>query len=72
MDEVENTYLELMVVPANAAAARQFVPLHERELFGRHIFLYRGVKRELLEDLGELRTPSVADLFVATMSGEPS
>ena len=72
MDEVENNYVELMVAPANAAAARQLGPLNERELFGRHIFLYRGLKRELLEDLGELRTPSVADLFVATLSGEPS
>jgi ABC-2 type transport system ATP-binding protein len=72
MDEVESNYVELMVAPANAAAARQLGPLNERELFGRHIFLYRGVKREMLEELGELRTPSVADLFVATMSGEPS
>ncbi len=72
MDEVENNYLELMAAPANAAAARQLGPLNERELFGRHIFLYHGVKRELLEELGELRTPSVADLFVATMSGEQS
>ncbi len=72
MDEVENNYVELMVAPANAAAARQLGPLNERELFGRHIFLYRGVRREMLEELGELRTPSVADLFVATMSGEPS
>ena len=72
MDEVEENYLELMATPANAAAARQLAPLNERELFGRHIFLYSGVKRELLEELGELHTPSVADLFVATMSGESS
>jgi ABC-2 type transport system ATP-binding protein len=72
MDEVEDNYLELMVTPANAAAARQLGPLNERELFGRHIFLYRGVKRDQLEGLGELHTPSVADLFVATLSGESS
>jgi ABC-2 type transport system ATP-binding protein len=72
MDEVEDNYLELMVTPANAAAARQLGPLNERELFGRHIFLYRGVKRDQLEGLGEFNTPSVADLFVATLSGESS
>ena len=72
MDEVEANYAELMVSPANAAAARALGPLHERELFGRHIFLYKGVSRAQLEPLGELHTPSVADLFVATMSGGES
>jgi len=41
-------------------------------MFGRHIFLYRGGDREKLAALGELHTPSVADLFVATMSGDES
>jgi ABC-2 type transport system ATP-binding protein len=41
--------------------------MFERELFGRHIFLYDNVGREQLAALGELHTPSVADLFVATM-----
>ena len=72
MDEVEANYAELMVTPANVAAARALGPLHERELFGRHIFLYKGAPREQLEALGELHTPSVADLFVATMSGGES
>jgi len=69
MDEVESTYCELMSTPANADAARALDPMHERELFGRHIFLFRGADREQLARLGELHTPSVADLFVATMSG---
>ena len=68
MDEVEAKYVELMVAPANVEAARALGPLHERELFGRHILLYRDVPREKLEALGELHTPSVADLFVATMT----
>jgi ABC-2 type transport system ATP-binding protein len=72
MDEIETNYVELMVAPANAQAARALGPLHERELFGRHIFLYRIADRSPLAGLGELHTPSVADLFVATMSGEPT
>jgi len=72
MDEVEANYAELMVSPAHAAAARALGPMHERELFGRHIFLFKGAPREKLEELGELHTPSVADLFVATMSGGES
>jgi len=72
MDEIEANYVELMVSPAQADAARALMPLHERVLFGRHIFLYQNADRKKLEVLGELHTPSVADLFVATMSGDES
>jgi ABC-2 type transport system ATP-binding protein len=56
-----------MVKPDRAAEARELKPMFERELFGRHIFLYDNVGRDQLAGLGELHTPSVADLFVATM-----
>jgi len=69
MEEVQESYIELIVAPDKAAAAREFKPLYERELFGRFIFLYKNASREQLKTLGELHTPSVADLFVATMSG---
>lgn len=69
MDEVQESYVELIVAPDKAAAARELQPLYERELFGRFIFLYKNSNREQLKALGELHTPSVADLFVATMNG---
>ena len=72
MEEVERRYLELMVRPEQAERARSLNPLYERELFGRHIFLYDSVDREQLSGLGEIHTPSVADLFVATMKGGQS
>jgi ABC-2 type transport system ATP-binding protein len=72
MEEVQERYTELMVKPAHAPAARELDPLNERELFGRHIFLYKSADREQLEALGEIHTPSVADLFVATMQGGAS
>ena len=72
MDEVEQRYVEVMVRPDRADQARALKPLYERELFGRHIFLYDNVGRDRLADLGELHTPSVADLFVATMKGGAS
>lgn len=72
MEEVERRYTELMVRPENAARARELKPLYERELFGRFIFLYNSVDREQLTELGEIHTPSVADLFVATMKGGKS
>ena len=67
MEEVERRYVELMVRAEKAEEARKLNPLYERELFGRHIFLYENVERERLAELGEIHTPSVADLFVATM-----
>ena len=72
MEDVQQGYAELMTAPDHAAAARELQPLNERELFGRHIFLFRNVSREQLKELGEVRTPSVADLFVAIMSGGES
>ncbi|MGA9572748.1 MAG: ABC transporter ATP-binding protein [Lysobacterales bacterium] len=69
MEEVQESYVELIVAPDKAAAARELQPLYERELFGRFIFLYKNSNREQLKALGELHTPNVADLFVATMNG---
>lgn len=69
MEAVQERYVELMAKPEKALEARALRPLYERELFGRHIFLYENVDREALKGLGELHTPSVADLFVATMKG---
>ena len=72
MDDVQERYAELMVSPDQAAAARELQPMNERELFGRHIFLFDNANREQLKALGEVRSPSVADLFVAIMSGGKS
>ena len=72
MDDVQQRYVELMVAPDMAAAARELQPMNERELFGRHIFLFDNANRAQLKELGEIRTPSVADLFVAIMNGGES
>ena len=69
MEEVQERYVELMVKPEKVQDARHLHPIYERELFGRFILLYDNVDREQLEGLGELSTPSVADLFVAMMKG---
>jgi len=69
MEDVQQDYAELMVAPDQAAAARDLQPMSERELFGRHIFLFENANRQQLKELGEVRTPSVADLFVAIMTG---
>jgi ABC-2 type transport system ATP-binding protein len=58
-----------MVNPDRAADARALKPLNERQIFGKSIFLFDGIERSRLAQLGELHKPSIADLFVATMKG---
>jgi ABC-2 type transport system ATP-binding protein len=67
MEDVHSRFVEVMARPEHAAAARALGPLNERQVFGRSILLFDGVERERLTDLGEVRTPSLADLFVAVM-----
>jgi ABC-2 type transport system ATP-binding protein len=67
MDDFESRYLEVMVHPEKTAAARALKPVQERQVFGGSILLFDGVDRQQLEALGEVRTPSIADLFVAVM-----
>ncbi|HEX8153581.1 MAG TPA: ABC transporter ATP-binding protein [Thermoanaerobaculia bacterium] len=69
MEQFEARYFELMVHPENVAAARALGPIHERQVFGRSILLFDRVDREQLAALGEVRTPGIADLFVAVMGG---
>ncbi len=67
MDEFQSRYLELLVNPERLPAARSLQPIHEREVFGRCILLYDRADRRQLAALGDVRTPSIADLFVAVM-----
>ena len=69
MDDFEQRYVEVMVHPAQADAARALGPLHERQVFGRSILLFRDVPPDRLAALGEVRTPSIADVFVALIGG---
>jgi ABC-2 type transport system ATP-binding protein len=69
MDEIGERYTEVMVEPHQAAAANALLPMTQRTVFGKPVMLFDGVPRQQLQNLGELRTPSVADLFVASMKG---
>ena len=71
MDEFESRYLQVTVHPERVAAARALAPIHERQVFGRSILLFDRADRDHLSALGEVRTPSIADLFVAVM-GKPA
>jgi ABC-2 type transport system ATP-binding protein len=69
MEAIGERFIEVMVSAERAAEARSLKPLDERQVFGKSIFLFDGVNRATLDALGEVRRPSVSDLFVATMKG---
>ena len=67
MDEIETRYVELMVRPDRITAARALKPVSEREVLGGNVLLFDRVDRQQLAPLGDVRTPSIADLFVAVV-----
>ena len=68
MEQFESRYVEVMVHPDQVARAHALKPMHERQVFGRSVLLFDGADGDQLAALGEIRTPSIADLFVAVMS----
>jgi ABC-2 type transport system ATP-binding protein len=72
MEECETRYAEVMVAPEHLAEARALKPMQERQVFGRSILLFDHADREQLAALGDVHTPSVADLFVAVLGNAAS
>jgi ABC-2 type transport system ATP-binding protein len=72
MEAFEARYQEVMVHPEQVAAARALKPIHERQVFGHSVLIFDGVDHPRLAALGEVRTPSIADLFVALMGDKAS
>ena len=69
MEGLSHDYVELSAAGDRADKARGLGPIAENQVFGKSVFLFEGVSRDNLEGLGEMRTPSVADLFVAKVKG---
>jgi len=67
MDEFESRYLEVTVNPEQVASAQALKPIHQRPVLGRSILLFDSVDRQKLAALGEVRTPGIADVFVAVV-----
>jgi ABC-2 type transport system ATP-binding protein len=67
IEEYETRYFELIVHPEQVAAARALKPIYERQLFDRGILLFDRADRQQLGALGDVRTPTIADLFVAVV-----
>jgi ABC-2 type transport system ATP-binding protein len=76
MEDFESRYLELMVNPEHVSGARALKPIHEHQVLGRSILLFdlkleQKLDRQQLAALGDVRTPSIADLFVAVLGNQP-
>ncbi len=67
MEDFESRFAEVTARPEQVAAARALKPIRERQVLGRSILLFDHVERQQLAALGDVRTPSIADLFVAVM-----
>lgn len=70
MEEMEARYVEVLVRPDQIAGARALKPVHERQVLGRSVLLFDHVAREQAAEFGEVRTPSITDLFVALMGNQ--
>jgi len=76
MEEIESRYLEVTVRPEQLGAARALRPIQDRQVLGRSILLFDlmmldHVDRHQVAALGDVRTPSIADLFVAVLENKP-
>jgi ABC-2 type transport system ATP-binding protein len=67
VEEIESRYAEVTVRPGQLEAARALRPIHQHDVLGRSILLFDRVDRQQLAALGDVRTPSIADLFVAVV-----
>jgi len=70
MDTLAGRYLQVSVNPDRVEQARALGPFSEQPLMGRTVLMYQDTPRERLAELGEVRTPRLADLFVARVSAE--
>ena len=70
MDELTQQFIEVMVTPGKEGEAQKMGPISKGVTFGKTTCIYKNIDREKLAELGETRRLGLADIFVATMTGE--
>ena len=70
MSSIEEEFIEVHAVGEAVARAAAIPHVGKRSILGGKAYIYEGIERDLLAPLGELRTPSVSDLFIAKVGGE--
>jgi ABC-2 type transport system ATP-binding protein len=69
VEDLAARYVQVTATAEQARRARALAPFYEREIFGRVVLFFEGRSHDELREFGELRTPTIADLFVAKMQG---
>ena len=69
LDDIATRYAAVAVAADRVDAARAEKPFFERRMLGKVILYFEQPDFEKLAGFGEVHTPSVADLFVAKLSG---
>jgi len=70
METISERYLELHAVGEEIKAAANLNPIGVRSILGGKAFIFENTSREALQGLGQVKVPTVADLFVAKMEAE--
>ncbi len=70
MEDVSANWCSLIPEQGKEGEARALGPISEEKTFGRSSFIYKGVDRNNLKQLGEVSRLSLSDLFVTLMTGE--
>jgi ABC-2 type transport system ATP-binding protein len=69
LDDIATRYAAVAVAADTLEAARAERPFHERRMLGKVVLYYEQPNLDKLAALGEVHSLSVADLFVAKLSG---
>jgi ABC-2 type transport system ATP-binding protein len=72
LEDIAQRFVAVSVAGDQLAAARAQGPFYERHVLGKTVLYFEAKPRERLSEFGELHTPTIADLFVAKLSGDAS
>ncbi len=67
IESINKKFLELRPSQDSIEEAKSLGPIHHRVELGREVFLFEDCDVSKLSELGELRPPVIADLFMAIM-----
>ena len=67
IESINKRFLELRPPQSNLDQAKSLNPIHERMELGREVMLFEDVDSQKLSELGDVRPPFIADLFMAIM-----
>ena len=67
IESINRKYLELRPDQNSIDKARSLNPMHSRTELGREVMLFEDVDKDKLMEMGDVRPPVIADLFMAIM-----